>query len=88
MYLKFSSFSLFSISKADLEDWAEEDPGGWEEIDTEQTKLMIREKRREMRNQRQKSTKTNGIDQQSPKHDIGIVATGLPATQTNIHQQA
>ncbi|XP_061396624.1 receptor-binding cancer antigen expressed on SiSo cells [Musca vetustissima] len=42
---------------ADLEDWEDEDTGDWEEMDNEQTKQLIREKRREMRNMRQKSHK-------------------------------
>ncbi|EDW82283.1 uncharacterized protein Dwil_GK25204 [Drosophila willistoni] len=40
---------------ADLEDWVDESngaAGGWEELDTSQTKQIIREKRRELRNQR------------------------------------
>ncbi|XP_004535183.1 uncharacterized protein LOC101457341 [Ceratitis capitata] len=55
---------------ADLEDWVDESvDGGWDELDTEQTKQLIREKRREMRQQRQqKMSKTAGIDtsQQRP----------------------
>uniref|UniRef100_A0A1L8EDQ1 Putative receptor-binding cancer antigen n=1 Tax=Haematobia irritans TaxID=7368 RepID=A0A1L8EDQ1_HAEIR len=42
---------------ADLEDWVDEDGGDWEEMDNEQTKQLIREKRREMRNMRQKTSK-------------------------------
>ncbi|XP_013118727.1 receptor-binding cancer antigen expressed on SiSo cells [Stomoxys calcitrans] len=42
---------------AELEDWVDEDAGDWEEMDNEQTKQLIREKRREMRNMRQKTPK-------------------------------
>lgn len=35
----------------------EDDGGDWEEMDNEQTKQLIREKRREMRHMRQKYTK-------------------------------
>ncbi|EDW05624.2 receptor-binding cancer antigen expressed on SiSo cells [Drosophila mojavensis] len=38
---------------ADLEDWVDDNAGGWEELDTSQTKQIIREKRRELRHQRQ-----------------------------------
>ncbi|KAM7348670.1 uncharacterized protein ACRADG_007928 [Cochliomyia hominivorax] len=41
---------------AELEDWVDEDTGDWEEMDTEQAKQLIREKRREMRNMRQKTS--------------------------------
>ncbi|XP_054728305.1 uncharacterized protein LOC129237526 [Anastrepha obliqua] len=49
---------------ADLEDWVDDSiDGGWDELDTEQTKQLIREKRREMRQQRQqKNVKTTGIE--------------------------
>ncbi|XP_034474105.1 receptor-binding cancer antigen expressed on SiSo cells [Drosophila innubila] len=40
-------------ANADLEDWVDDNAGGWEELDTSQTKQIIREKRREMRHQRQ-----------------------------------
>lgn len=44
---------------ADLEDWEENEQTGWDEINDNNTKLLIREKRREMRAQRQhKSNKT------------------------------
>lgn len=43
--------------QADLEDWVDDNSGGWEELDTSQTKQMIREKRREMRHQRQPPAK-------------------------------
>ncbi|EDV99909.1 GH12138 [Drosophila grimshawi] len=39
-------------SNADLEDWVDDNAGGWEELDTSQTKHIMREKRREMRHQR------------------------------------
>ncbi|EDW26425.1 GL12988 [Drosophila persimilis] len=42
---------------ADLEDWVDDNPGGWEELDTSGTKQIIREKRREARQQRQPLTK-------------------------------
>ncbi|XP_023294283.2 uncharacterized protein LOC111677405 [Lucilia cuprina] len=41
---------------AELEDWDDENSGDWEEMDTEQAKQLIREKRREMRNMRQKAS--------------------------------
>lgn len=55
----------------DLEDWSDEnhpattDPAGWEELDDEHTKNMIREKRREQRHhlhqvqQQQKSSRNS-----------------------------
>ncbi|KAH8330109.1 hypothetical protein KR059_000352 [Drosophila kikkawai] len=39
--------------QADLEDWVDDSVGGWEELDTSQTKQILREKRRELRHQRQ-----------------------------------
>ncbi|XP_055371395.1 receptor-binding cancer antigen expressed on SiSo cells [Condylostylus longicornis] len=50
---------------ADLEDWNEENPqdGGWEELDTETTKKLIREKRKEMRHQRQTKQSKNSFNQ-------------------------
>ncbi|XP_034138963.1 receptor-binding cancer antigen expressed on SiSo cells [Drosophila guanche] len=42
---------------ADLEDWVDDNPGGWEELDTSGTKQIIREKRREARQQRQPLTR-------------------------------
>ncbi|KAH8300626.1 hypothetical protein KR044_012274 [Drosophila immigrans] len=39
-------------ANADLEDWVDDNAGGWEELDTSQTKHIIREKRRELRHQR------------------------------------
>ncbi|XP_037943097.1 receptor-binding cancer antigen expressed on SiSo cells [Teleopsis dalmanni] len=57
---------------ADLEDWVDEsNSGGWEEIDTEQTKQLIRDTRRELRYQRQKTNKPNGIEATSPSRGIG-----------------
>ncbi|XP_039958987.1 uncharacterized protein LOC126759662 [Bactrocera neohumeralis] len=49
---------------ADLEDWVDDSvDGGWDELDTEQTKQLIRENRRQMRQQRQqKNSKTAGIE--------------------------
>ncbi|XP_067639332.1 uncharacterized protein [Eurosta solidaginis] len=48
---------------ADLEDWVDDSiDGGWEELDTEQTKQLIREKRREMRQQRQHNIKQPIMD--------------------------
>lgn len=44
------------ILQAELEDWVDENTGDWEEMDTEQAKQLIREKRREMRNMRQKGS--------------------------------
>ncbi|XP_017484773.1 PREDICTED: uncharacterized protein LOC108375164 [Rhagoletis zephyria] len=57
---------------ADLEDWVDDAiDGGWDELDTEQTKQLIREKRREMRQQRQqKNFKTAGIE--ASKIVIGV----------------
>lgn len=46
------------VQTAELEDWSdsenqnENNPAGWEEIDDEATKQIIREKRRELRAQR------------------------------------
>ncbi|XP_020818677.1 receptor-binding cancer antigen expressed on SiSo cells [Drosophila serrata] len=40
-------------NNADLEDWVDDSVGGWEELDTSQTKQILREKRRELRHQRQ-----------------------------------
>lgn len=44
---------------ADLEDWTDEDQptAAWEELDDEHTKNLIREKRKEMRAQRQQKQK-------------------------------
>lgn len=43
---------------AELEDWTDDDqPAGWEELDDEHTKNLIREKRREQRLQRQQQQK-------------------------------
>ncbi|ALC48708.1 CG32536, partial [Drosophila busckii] len=41
----------------DLEDWVDDNAGGWEELDTSQTKQIIRDKRRELRTQRQPAAK-------------------------------
>lgn len=56
---------------ADLEDWEEEDPGGWEELDTETTKKLIREKRKELRHQKNANQKSRnqGIANDSPRHE-------------------
>lgn len=67
-----SSFSRLQASTniipqvgADLEDWTDEDdqPAGWEELNDEHTKNLIREKRREqraVRQQKQKQSKMAG----------------------------
>jgi len=45
---------MFLTRQADLEDWVDDNAGGWEELDTSQTKHILREKRRELRHQRQR----------------------------------
>uniref|UniRef100_A0A1A9UZI5 Receptor-binding cancer antigen expressed on SiSo cells n=1 Tax=Glossina austeni TaxID=7395 RepID=A0A1A9UZI5_GLOAU len=60
---------------ADLEDWEDDETGGWEEMDTEEARQLLREKRREMRNKRQKLLK-------APATEIAIDLTnnGPPRT--------
>lgn len=53
-----------------MEDWVDEYSGDWEQMDTEQAKQLIREKRREVRNMRQK-----GINK-SPQTTYHLQATG------------
>lgn len=52
-----SSASIPIVPTADLEDWADEDENntqaGWDELNDENTKNLIRESRKEMRAQRQ-----------------------------------
>lgn len=45
---------------ADLEDWEENEQCGWDEINDSNTKLLIRDKRREMRAQRQQQKLKTG----------------------------
>lgn len=54
-------------ANADLEDWVDDNAGGWEELDTSQTKQIIREKRREMRHQRHHQ----GPTLKTPQPNIG-----------------
>ncbi|XP_030564410.1 receptor-binding cancer antigen expressed on SiSo cells [Drosophila novamexicana] len=57
-FSRLKAHDMVPISvNADLEDWVDDNSGGWEELDTSQTKQMIREKRREMRHQRQPPAK-------------------------------
>ncbi|CAD7090103.1 unnamed protein product [Hermetia illucens] len=51
---------------ADLQDWAEEDPGGWEELDSETATQLIREKRKEQRAQKQSRTREQAATKVSP----------------------
>lgn len=45
---------------ADLEDWTDDEkPTAWEELDDEHTKHLIREKRKELRAQRQQRQKSS-----------------------------
>ncbi|XP_017050374.1 receptor-binding cancer antigen expressed on SiSo cells [Drosophila ficusphila] len=53
-FSRLQAQDLVPISNnADLEDWVDDNAGGWEELDTSQTKQILREKRRELRHQRQ-----------------------------------
>lgn len=55
------------VQTADLEDWNEDDDGnnkGWDELDDENTKHLIRESRREMRAQRQQQLLKQKLTQQ------------------------
>ncbi|KAH8236909.1 hypothetical protein KR032_006016 [Drosophila birchii] len=53
-FSRLQAQDLVPISdNADLEDWVDDSVGGWEELDTSQTKQILREKRRELRHQRQ-----------------------------------
>lgn len=55
---------------ADLEDWNEDDDNhpsvAWEELDDEHTKNLIREKRKELRAQKQQKQKMSGHSVKSP----------------------
>ncbi|KAH8387222.1 hypothetical protein KR093_005631 [Drosophila rubida] len=53
-------------ANADLEDWVDDNAGGWEELDTSQTKHIIREKRRELRHQRHQGQQGHGQGQGQP----------------------
>lgn len=54
---------------ADLEDWSDDDaPAGWEEVDDEKTKELIRENRKALRAEKQKQK------QQHPKHQPTNIA--------------
>lgn len=65
---------------AELEDWTDEDeqPAGWEELDDEHTKNLIREKRREQRVQRQQKQQK----QKMSKHQQGLIAEKLGPKQS------
>ncbi|KAH8397790.1 hypothetical protein KR222_001725 [Zaprionus bogoriensis] len=53
-FSRLKAHDMVPISaNADLEDWVDDNAGGWEELDTSQTKQIIRDKRRELRHQRQ-----------------------------------
>ncbi|XP_034118304.1 uncharacterized protein LOC117577575 [Drosophila albomicans] len=58
-------------ANADLEDWVDDNAGGWEELDTSQTKHIIREKRREMRHQRHQAHGQGTAAAKTPQPSIG-----------------
>lgn len=64
--------SIPHIQTAELEDWSDNEqdengPAGWEEIDDENTRQMIREKKREIRAQKQQQ-KIQRLKQQQQQH--------------------
>lgn len=55
---------------ADMEDWSDDDaPAGWEEVDDEKTKELIRENRKALRAEKLKQKQ-----QQHPKHQPTLIA--------------
>lgn len=58
-FTRLQANSIIPNVGTELEDWTDEDqPAGWEELDDENTKNLIREKRREQRAQRHQKFKS------------------------------